>query len=387
VIGGINVDPVTGQVADEMFDLNVMFETSLIALNEGNDDPWRIGFGRSVTDEGLVALQLIPDSAPYLLEDGTVPCILAVADLSRRLEPDAIMLIPINTSGHNDHLQLTPDGNVLVLETDPGVPVMNVRSRVFPLAINANGELGYFSENEMLVPTVHYGGRPGIQDSPSGEFFPEFTYTRSFDVSRKTRVSQVVKYTFEYTFPDESGEAVPVSTETILHEWENTTFFGEGFGTGGTAYGGTLEQETIGKGNNVEYINYWTPYHLLSPTARTPLTDPLVSARVWIRSWGISDASLPGEEEVVIQLVNEGELQVYKPNFNARFTLPIEPGDYRRVEISSPVDPLAITSDSLLGAEDYAAGYVGYGTDAEPDQVFILTPTGALLPGTSVPAE
>lgn len=115
-IGGINLDPTTGVVSDQVFDLNELFATALAGLNNARTDgPWRIAYGRGVTDSGLVAVQLIPEESPRLV-DNTVPCLLAVGVLSRRLDPDALMVIPGLSDGDTDLVQLTENGSALVLE-------------------------------------------------------------------------------------------------------------------------------------------------------------------------------------------------------------------------------------------------------------------------------
>lgn len=372
-LGAINLDPVTGAVTDELTDLDEIFAAALTALNTSRaDGPWRIAYGRSVNDMGLVALQLIPESAPILIHDGT--CLLAVGDLSRRSDPDAVMAIPLNTNGFNDHFRLTAAGSALVRERQPDGSEL---IRVFPLAEKPNGEVGYFLEYEMPVPPVDGYAFPGIKDSDAGEFFPEFVYRRTVYPNGSGYIFQVVKYTYSCDFDQAGNRLNEAAEETILQELENVPFVNAGFGTSGTTYGNIRWSETIGKGKNAQTISGWIPYHFVNPTEWTPLAAPGVSAELPEGMWSVSDAQFPGEEEVVIEFVDTGEVALFKPNFGARFLLPITPGIDRYVLLSSPVDPAGITT----GAADYAAGYVGYGTDAEPDRAFVLTPDGAPVPG------
>lgn len=368
VVGGINIDPASGEIAGEMFDLNEVFAGALAAMNQAraDDGPWRIAYGRSVTDGGLVALQLVPQDAGFNDPALNVPCLLAVGDLARRSKNDGIMVIPINTNGENDHLQLTELGNSLVLEYDPGLEGYYIR--IFLLGENSDGERGYFAE--MPVPAVGYLEEPTIRDPGLGDStpYPDLCYT-------PWTSNQVVRYSYS----DDAGPE-----EVVLHELIDTFFEAGGLapaGPDGAAYACAQTLETIGKGKNKETIAYWTPHYIISPTERTPLAAPLASACLPEVNWSISDAWLPGEEEVVIEFEDTGEVQVFKPNFGALFQLPIDPGTQRLIEISPPVDPLAVSSHYTLGNGDYAAGYVGYGTEAEPDRVIVLTPDGAPIPG------
>ena len=137
------------------------------------------------------------------------------------------------------------------------------------------------------------------------------------------------------------------------------------------------------------------PYHVISPTERTPLVDVNLEGNAdgtprWENAPVLSRALTAGEEEIILRRYG-GEIggstidyQIYKPNFGARFQIiPSEDyngGNIRNVVISapwsdsetSPHDP-----DSSTYTGDYYGGLVAYTIRFEAERredSFILTP-------------
>ena len=371
--GAINLDLDTGSPTAVMVDLNEVFAAGLQQLNLARleTEEWRIAYGRKINNAGLVACHLIPQSAPRIYGTDTAsslgieptPTLLVVADLTRRAGSDSMMIVPTDSaSPDQDFLELNEMGDVLVLANDPttGEYFTQLFQLEFDLITGLPDGYATFDRLSDLGPLT-YSNRPSLNSSL------EVLFHRNAQSSRNQTVRQLIRY------------SALDGSETIL--WETQSLLAGSIACDGSAY--ATERETIrtGKGKNAVTTVVWTPYHVLSETERTPLVSE--SASMPFDHLSVSQAAQSGEEEVVIQIETTARYQVYKPNFGARFDLVDLPAsDVKFLQISSPVAPSTATEwDHDLGSGTYSGGYIGYGTDMEPDRTFILTPNGAPVPG------
>lgn len=340
----VRLDPSSAGVVS----LDVVFATALQTLNDNRpatEEPWRIAYGTRINDDGLIACRLIPASAPYRVErdeaiergiDPT-PVLYAMVDLSRSDAADALMLVPISTSPDGDFLDIGELGDVLMFDHDAATNTY--LARLFPLAEDADGTLGYHLENEVSIPALTSWpvSRPSINAAR------ELIY-------RMIPEEKLVRYS---TMVDE---------QTILVQNEKFSFFANGISTDGTAFISAYEFVTTGKGRNQQTTRLDYPIHIISPNERTPLTDPAIDGNASIPhfAWCASNAAAPGEAEVLIQFEGTLEHQIYKPNLGARFPVPIV-GQAYWATISPPVDQTVTTDwDPASGTGTYAAGFISY---------------------------
>ena len=342
-VGGINLDLATGETTDTLVDLSEVFGLSVAALNVARTDgPWRIAYGREINDAGLIACQLIPENEPRLFERA-VPCLLAVADLSRRGTGNALVLVnAASTDPDQDFWQLNEGGDVLVIS--PNDFASNIR--VFRRDLDASGNPFY---TPLETPAL------GISLNR-----PSFNSSRNLSFSE--RVGNAVNSQESFLFQN----SLDSGTESLLWRSKDPLFYAVATAEDNTAYAVSFRNVKTGKGKNATTATVSTPYHVISATERTPLTNESAILR-WRGS--VSHAPVTGEEEVVLELEASGEYQIYKPNFGARFVLPITPGNLLYIGISPPYDPLAVTSP-----ESYSGGYVVYNTTDAIRRAFILTP-------------
>lgn len=352
--GVINLDPATREATDTMVDLNVLFSASLAVLNAGRTDgPWRIAYARAFNEAGLIGCQLIPWDAArsYNTSEAAaagvapVPTLLAVADL-QRAEPDAMIVVdPDNTSPEQELYQMNEHGDVLLWDGERDD--LTYIYRVHRLGTDTAGDWIY---EELSVPPVNAGTPASFNSSLQFLFYEHSGSTRS-------RTSRLYQYSLA------SGD------QTLLTESGDPLFSANGIAEDNTAY--AHGQSTSGKGNN--RVTLSRPYHIISPTERTPLTF----SSGWIFNWvrGLSRAATSGEEEVFIQLYDTGEYQVYKPNFGARFVLPIAPRSLGWAGISPPYDAQGVSS-----AGEYFGGYVAYSTNDAVNRSYVLTPVPITAP-------
>ena len=341
--GVINIDITTGAATDTLVELDLVFSTALAVLNATRSDgPWRIAYGRGgITDDGLIGCQLIPANEPRLVED-TIPCLLAVGDLSKRGADDALTLLTLE-SGDLDFTQLNQNGDALV--------ATNNGSTIDTLFLRDTDVSGWVSYIPVAIPSVdYYYGRPTINSAGT------VTFSETTNQPNESSL---------YQYPAVSG------SQSLLWRSGNPSFYSVATAEDHSAYVVATKSITTGKGRHATTSAYLIPYHVISETERTPLTDYESEGSAVIRGhWNVSGAPLSGEEEIVLESVESGVYQIYKPNLGARFELPIAPGIARWVGVSPPYNDHLVSTP-----ESYNGGYVVFTTNDAAPQGFILTPS------------
>jgi hypothetical protein len=361
-VGFINLDPASGNATNAAFDLNQVFGTTLAALNTSRQDgPWRIAYSRGITGSGLIACHLIPVDEPRRYQTPElppgkepVPCLFGVLDLSRRDQPDGLVLLePENTGPDQNFGQMTESGHILTTNLDPATG--SRFSRLF------RREGSGYSEIPLPI-AVALGTIKGLNDALQ-------IFTHQQVVSGTTTSWRLLRY-------EANPNSPAYGTETVFWQSSSPSLSAADIAEDGTCYANARYQRS---GRNAGY--YSTPFHLLSPTVRTPLTFADEDGTIVWEHHGVSHAwlgaqALSGEEEVFLRVVKGGQLsyQIYRPNLGRRFQAPLwlPPGSGHYFLIISP--PHAGTTNPPL---HYRCGYIGYSSSIEPRRAFVLVPDGA----------
>ena len=345
-IGVVRLDPTSSSVTPA----DALFATSLQALNQqrpATEEDWRIAYAGRINDAGLIACRLVPFSTSRRIERNEAielgieptPVLYAVADLTRRYEPDALMLVPISTSPDGDYLDLNELGDVLMFDHDQDTNTY--LTRLFPLAENSGGSLGYHIENEIPVPVL--------------TSWP--TNRQSFNAARELTFRRIDTSWKLYRY-----SALVGHEELMFDGIDLSSFFPNGIANDGTAFISATEFVTTGKGRNRQTTVLAYPYHIISPTVRTPLTDPAEDGNASIPhfAWCVPRRGLPGEVEVLIQIEDTLEHQ----NLQAEPRRPL-PDPRRRHRLLAdhqpahrPVGHHPLDPDTGTGT--YAAGFISY---------------------------
>ena len=331
----VNVDPVTGETTDTMIDLNSLFAPELAALNASRaDGPWRLAYGRGINDAGMIGCQLVPADEPTSLNsseaaaEGTtpVPILQVVVDLNGAGANRLVVLDSLNTSPDQYIMQLNENGDVVTAEGADGVYDFDI----FRRETDGTGAVSYA---QIPLPPVS-GGLPSFNSSR------EVSYVED-DAGAGT--STLVHYLAD------TGDS------SVLWEVSGETLGMRGVAEDGTAYALRSFSVTSTRGKKTTTTNYSIPYHVLSPTERIPLTEENAELPNGFRN--VSRAAISGEEEVLIRVYG-GSYQLYKPNFGARFTLPIDPWNVSAGFIAPPFD-----SGAPSTPDTYNAGYIAYSSN------------------------
>ena len=346
----VNVDPATGGTADTMVDLNSVFATELAALNsDRTDGPWRLAYGRGINDAGMIGCQLVPATEPTSLNSSQaaaegvapVPVLQVVVDLNGAGVNRLVVLDPLNTSPDQSIMQVNENGDVITADGVDGVYNFDI----FRREIDGAGAASYA---KIALPAIS-GGLPSFNSSR------EVSYVED-DTGAGT--STLVHYLAD------TGDS------SVLWEVNDGTLGMRGIAEDGSAYALHSYSVTSGRGKNKTTTNYSIPHHVISSTERVQLTEQNAELPNGFRN--VSRAAISGEEEVLIR-ISSGEYQLYKPNFGARFVLPIDPWNVSAGFIAPPFD----TSATTTSAEDYNAGYIAYSSNPLLTGIYrsyILTP-------------
>jgi len=152
-----------------------------------------------------------------------------------------------------------------------------------------------------------------------------------------------------------------------------------GVAESGEIYASSISSPSVG-------VRVEIPHHVISPTQRRPLTsenaDPVYLTDS--ETQPLSRALLPGEEEIAIMIQSTKEIQIYKPNFGARFAVGIDIGTSAyNFNISPPHDMEGMSSSHESGGT-YIGGYIAW-TRCSDMTSYLLTPSGAALPAVQQP--
>lgn len=359
-------------------DLNDILSEELFELNAlRGDGPWRIATGEAITNAGLVACRLIPaDQDAWYSRYWTAyygrtatPTLLAVADLARladsTADPVLTLIDPFSADPDQDVTMLTEAGHVLVYNsiTDSNDERVANAPDIFefdPVAFSY----------QRVTPSANY---PFVNDVSS----PGLTINSSLQLSFRD--------VNEGSFSREIYRGSIGGTDDLWWASDNPLLRPQQIAEDGTLY--VEAQTTVTKGRNKGQKRNQI-YHLLSPTERTPLSDPEVDGNTYLVGQPFhSVSSAPGgEEEVIFGTVNDG-IQIYKPNFESRFALDLQlpqgatfyggEGNSSGPFISGPYNQ-GVGVQSSPG--EYYGGYVAYYVTREADSVnflraYILTPS------------
>ncbi len=374
--GTLNIGS-AGEATDTMVDLNALFADALAQLNARRvlqnpaEEPWRIAYGRRINEAGQIACQLLPQSAARSYgtgEGGTpVPSLNVVAHLATGT---LIEVDPNNTSPDQEIMEMNENGDLLVM--DYNGTAWGMKLFVFHAASGT-----YVNQTAALPASVN-----------------QQSFNTSLQVSYATEVFGRSRSVTDRLFRRTPG----VSPDVLL--WENAGkdydyFYWEPLGVAesGSVYAAKSYRPSTG-------VRITTPYHVISPTQRRPLTTGTANG---LHAGDqpkpeLSRAALAGEEEIAFS--DEGasgpELQMYKPKFGARFKLPAMPplpGGGTRILSNLSISPphnrtgstAVYTSGTYTGP--YFGGYIAIterpaDSAPGPDCVsYLLTPAGATPPG------
>lgn len=368
-----------GEATDTLVDLNLVFADALTNLNTirasgpWHDGPWRIAYGQQINEAGQIGCTLIPDSEVVAahtelaatLGIDPVPRLLAMADL------EDMTLLPVepgNTSPDQDIMDLNQAGDLLV------------RDRAAHIA-----RLYVFHPDNPVTPTVD----AGYLEYSLPEYTPgAVTFNSSLQVTWDETVTGKGRSVSELLYRSSlttDGEEY-FWMDDLLWQREGKDYDYMYFShTYGVAEDGSVYTAAGGFGTSI-------PYHVISPTERTPLTD-VNATGVWNDGMShyrsLSKAQTSGEEEILLHLCETtGDYQIYKPNFGARFVLPLAPHTLIWASISPPpIDDGQQSAPYDQGyTGDYLGGYIVYmdcldtHTSGSRANSYILTPDGATPP-------
>lgn len=272
-----------------------------------------------------------------------MPSLLAIGDLSRRDSVDGLVLVT-EEAGDQDIVQLNQGGDVMVATDD-----LTTVDTVFRRDMDEGGLVSY-------TPIAGLGLDFSLNK-------PSFNSARTVSFSETTGSSNPESVLYQ--------SSVDSGSQSLLWSSTDPRFYAIGTAEDDSAYAVTLQSITTGKGRNRTTTGFTIPYHVVSATERTPLADYALDGSVLIRGrWNVSAAPLSGEEEVILELEESGQYQLYKPNFGSRFELPITPGSARWVGVSAPYNA-NLQSDS----ETFHGGYIVHTTNDPAPSSFILTPS------------
>lgn len=360
-----------GEATDTMVDLNAVFAGALAELNSRRasripaEEPWRIAYGRRINEAGQIACQLLPQSAARSYgtgEGGTlVPSLNVVGHLTTRT---LIEVDPNNTSPDQDIMEMNENGDLLVRD-------YNGSAWVSKLFVFHAGTGSYVNQTSALPASVN---------PPSFNTSLQISYTTEILGTRRSATDRLFLRT------------PGVSPDALL--WENAgkdydNFYWEllGVAESGSTYAAKSYR------NSSTGLRMTIPYQVLSPTQRRPLTTATAYGFHSLDrpSPELSRAPIAGEEEIAFSTEGTSgpELQLYKPKFGARFTVPgAFANTLSNLCISPPHNPAGNTTASSGGTYTgtYYGGYIALtwqpGITPGPNCVsYLLTPAGATPPG------
>ena len=146
-------------------------------------------------------------------------------------------------------------------------------------------------------------------------------------------------------------------------------------------------ESTITKGRDMGQRRYQF-YHLLSPTERTPLSDPETDGNAYEvgQPYRTVSSAPVGEEEIIFGTDNQG-IQIYKPKFGSRFVLDLQVPEASSLNVGAGntagpfiCGPFNQSEGIESSPDEYYGGYIAYWVIREADSVnflrsYILTPS------------